>query len=254
MKSLHSIFLFCLFLGFTACNNDDEQPEPVKTEFTGPKVNVGDGQAWAYIRTDEQQKPLAIGVQFDEAALTNLPSGSPHGDEFVLELPTDISVAPYNHITLDWNEHGHDPMHVYDLPHFDLHFYFMSMEQRDAISPFDSTEFNKPLAPEYLAPMYLETPGGVPRMGAHIIDLTSPEIAGTGTFTHTFIYGKYDAKINFLEPMITKAFLESKKQVHQEIRQPQAWQKTGYYPAQYTIQFDETTKTYSVLLEDLVQQ
>ena len=217
-------------------------------------MNIGDGQAWAYVRTDEEQNPVAIGVQFDEATLSNLPTGSPHGDEFVLQLPVEINVAPYDHITMDWIEHGHEPMMVYDLPHFDFHFYFMSMVQRDAITPLDSVEFNKPLEPQYLAPMYLETPGGVPRMGAHIIDLLSPEIAGSGIFSHTFIYGKYDAQVNFLEPMVTKAFLESKEHVHQEIRQPQAWQRAGHYPTHYSIEFDETSKVYSVLLVDLVER
>lgn len=251
MKVLQAIFISLLLISFYSCDKDD--PEVIQTEFTGLKVDVGDGHAWSYIETDEELNPISIGVKFDKDALVNLPTGSIHGDEFLLNLSTEISIAPYDHITLDWNEHGHDPNGVYDIPHFDFHFYFMSESERDLISPFDSIQFNEPLAAEHLAPLYLETPGGVPRMGAHIIDLMSPEIAGTDIFKHTFLYGKYDAEINFLEPMITKDFLESKTTIDKEIRHPESWQKSGYYPSRYLIEYDEATKVYSILLKDLVK-
>jgi hypothetical protein len=140
------------------------------------------------------------------------------------------------------------------LPHFDIHFYFLSEAQRDQIGPMDTIEFQKPIAPEFLPLNYLETPDGVPRMGTHMIDLESPEIAGTGVFTHTFIYGKYDAKINFLEPMVTTSFLESKENLEKEIRHPEQWQQEGYYPNKYTITYDASTRIHSILLENLVWQ
>lgn len=252
MKKL-PIFYLLLLLTFTYSCDKEEEEEMIQTEFTGAKVNIGNGQAWSYIETDEAGTPVAIGLQFGADALENLPTGSSHADEFVLPLPTEVAVAPYDHITMDWNEHGHPPMMIYDLPHFDFHFYFISASERDLIGPFDTIQFNRPLDPEYLAPMYLETPGGVPRMGAHIIDLMSPEVAGTGIFTHTFIYGKHDAEINFLEPMVSKAFLDGKQQVRQEIRRPQAYQTSGYFPGTYTVDYDTDSRIYTLLLTDLVK-
>lgn len=242
---------FLILLSALLCWGCDKDSANEARTLEGPKVAVGDGQAWTFVTLDNQEEPTRLGVRFSASALQNLPTGSPHGDEFMLALPSEISVEPYDHVTLDWNEHGHEPMHVYDLPHFDLHFYFMSPAQRDRIGPFDSTEFNRPLPADYLPPDYLETPGGVPRMGAHIIDLLSPEIAGTGVFTHTFIYGKYDGKVNFLEPMVTKATLDARTEVSQEIRWPEAWQREGYYPRQYHISFDAGTETYSIYLDEL---
>jgi hypothetical protein len=244
---LLSVLLFVFF----SCKKDET---PAVTEFYGEKVSVGNGQAWTYVQVDGQNNPISLGIQFDENALTNLPTGSIHGDEFLMQLPTEISVAPFNHVTLDWNEHGHEPMEIYDLPHFDIHFYFLSEAQRDQIGPMDTIEFQKPIAPEFLPLNYLETPDGVPRMGTHMIDLESPEIAGTGVFTHTFIYGKYDAKINFLEPMVTTSFLESKENLEKEIRHPEQWQQEGYYPNKYTITYDASTRIHSILLENLVWQ
>ncbi|MGB3619377.1 MAG: DUF5602 domain-containing protein, partial [Catalinimonas sp.] len=227
MKALRLALLLPLLAAAVACDNDKDA---TPTEFTGPRVAVGDGYAWSYVRTDAAGEPQEIGVQLDDGALRNLPNTGHHAHEYVLPLPDGSTVPPYNHITLDWNAHGHPPMNVFDKPHFDLHFYFISMAERDLIGPHDSTQFNRPLPAEHLAPMYLETPGGVPRMGAHVIDLQSPEVAGTGTFTHTFIYGKYDGTLNFLEPMVTRAFLESKASADQPIRRPAQWQESGYYP------------------------
>ena len=223
----------------------------VPTEYEGPKINIGAGNAWTIVKTDDDQIPIAIGVQFDGAILDDLPQEGMLPMEYTLALPSEIAVAPYDHVTMDWNAHGHPPMMVYDLPHFDFHFYFMSDAERDQIGPFDTLEFTKPLAPEHLAPLYLETPDGVPRMGAHIIDLMSPEIAGTGTFTHTFIYGKYNGKLNFLEPMVTNSFLDTQQNITKEIRQPEQWMEEGYYPENYKIEYDGSKDQYSILLMDL---
>ena len=238
---------------FAACDDDDANNETPQTTFTGEETSLGNGQVWSYVKTDDAGEPTAIGVQFTAAALNGLPTGHAHGHETVLALPDGISVPPYDHITVDWNENGHEPPGVYDLPHFDMHFYMMNASERDMILPTSENEFNKALPSEYLAPNYMETPGGVPRMGAHIIDLQSPEIAGTGSFTHTFIYGKFDGELNFLEPMFTKAYLESKPSLSQPIRQPQMWQKEGYYPQRYTISYDEASSRYTILLEGLTK-
>ncbi|MDC6350497.1 DUF5602 domain-containing protein [Zeaxanthinibacter sp. PT1] len=246
--------LFCL-LAFQGCKYYGEgaeyDHEEQQVKYTGEKVNIGDGQAWTIVKTDHYGNPLAIGIQFTKAALENLPSGHAHAHETVLQLPGGKPVAPYDHVTLDWNEMGHEPPGVYDLPHFDIHFYMISMAERDGIGPTDEAEFNKPLPGINLPPMYLETPGGVPRMGAHIIDLLSPEIAGTGIFTYTFIYGKYNGLMNFLEPMVTRDFLLTKERVSYEIRRPEAYQTPGMYPDELTICFDEETGIYTILMEGL---
>lgn len=241
-------FLLLATLLFTSCKDDDDVK---KTEFTGAKIAVGDGEAWSFVKTDDAGEPISIGLKFDEKALQNLPTGASHGHEFLLKLPADVAVAPYDHITFDWNEHGHEPPGVYDLPHFDCHFYFISENERSAIGPFDTVQFNKPLPAENLPPMYLETPGGVPGMGAHVIDLTSPEVAGTGIFTKTFIFGKYDGELTFLEPMITIDYLKGKPNEGNPIRQPQKWQQSGYYPTSYAIRYDAAKKEYTIALEGL---
>lgn len=246
------LILSLLVLALSCTENEDPMVE-LPTEYEGQKVAIGDGFAWTYVMTDANHTPTSIGVRFNGTIMDDLPTEGILPTEFTLELPSDIDVAPYDHITMDWNAHGHPPMMVYDKPHFDFHFYFMNQAERDQITPFDTVEFTKPLAPENLAPLYLETPDGVPRMGVHIIDLMSPEISGDGSFTHTFIYGKYDGELNFLEPMVTKEFLDSKQHVMKEIRQPEKWMEEGFYPSAYEIHFDEEEDLHSMKLMNLAK-
>lgn len=245
------LIILSLFIAAVSCDKSSDPIIELPTEYEGPKVAIGDGFAWTFVETDEDQNPTVIGVRYDGTIMDNLPTEGILPTEFTLELPSEINVPPYDHVTMDWNAHGHPPMMVYDLPHFDFHFYFMNEAERDQISPYDTVEFQKPLAPENLAPLYLETPDGVPRMGAHIIDLMSPEIAGTGKFTHTFIYGKYDGALNFLEPMVTKEFIDSKEHIEQEIRQPEEWMESGYYPTHYRIHYDEGNDLHTLSMKNL---
>ena len=98
---------------------------------------------------------------------------------------------------------------------------------------------------------YIMPPGTqVPHMGAHALDSTAPELQGK-PFTYTFLYGYYNGRVHFIEPMITKAFLETKTDVTVPLKSPAAYQKTGYYPQSYSIKFDKVRKEYSVTLEGL---
>jgi hypothetical protein len=76
------------------------------------------------------------------------------------------------------------------MPHFDVHFYIISPEERDKItaSGEDCKNLSKELAPEYVPEGYISTPGEVPRMGAHWINPEAPEFNGQ-PLNETFIYG-----------------------------------------------------------------
>ncbi|WP_116124310.1 DUF5602 domain-containing protein [Lewinella sp. IMCC34183] len=245
--------LILLALSFAACEDDDSLT-PQSTVLTGSPQSVGDGEAWTEVTLAADGEPNAVWVVMTPGALENLPTGHAHAHEFLLPLPAAAGVPPYDHATLDWNEHGHAPPGVYDVPHFDVHFYFISQAERDFIGPNDTTEFNAPLPAEQLAPMYLETPGGVPRMGAHVIDLESPEVNGSGPFTHTFIYGKYAGELNFLEPMVAESFLRTQPDVSAPLRLPQTFGRPGYFPASYAVHYDAAANVYRVGLTDLTLQ
>ena len=170
---------------------------------------------------------------------------------------------------VDWNPNGHEPDHVYTLPHFDFHFYQVTNAVVMAILPSDPQYAAK--AASFPAAQFVPTGyvaasvlGGttaaaatVPMMGLHWLDTSAPELqrppAGK-TFTETFIYGSYDGKFIFIEPMITKAYLESLKGttgMQRNVAVAAQVASPGYYPSAYSIRYDATAKEYRIALENL---
>jgi hypothetical protein len=125
---------------------------------------------------------------------------------------------------------------LYDKPHFDFHFYIIPESERIAIPPYqiDSTGFLNFPAPGYTPATYVPTPGGVPQMGTHWIDFTSPEFNGQ-PFTQTFLYGTYNGKVAFYEPMITKAFLDANASFERPFGVAAKYKESGYYPTKMRI-------------------
>lgn len=232
-------------------------PAPAAGTYRGPSRDMGQGRAHAFITLDASGKPTAIGVRMSETALTGLPAEPPSdadGWEYVLSLPKEAAVSGYDHIVIDWNPKGHIPPGVYDKPHFDFHFYLINPEQREKITAKgeDLARAHKAPAPEFMAEGYVLPEGTeVPRMGAHAIDPAAPEFNKL-PFTKTFIYGFYDGQMIFVEPMMTKAFLETKPNVTDQIKLPKAYSKHAYYPTSYGVNYDAAKQEYDISLEGLV--
>jgi len=216
--------------------------------FYGPTVPVGNGIARAWITQDKNGVPLAAGVTLSEKALEKLPG---HMEDYVLNFPNQAGTNFYTHALIGWNPEGHEPPGIYDLPHFDIHFYIVSNEERMAIGPDDLEQFEKLPAPIYTPPAYFKTPGGIPQMGAHWVDVLSPEFQG-GIFTKTFIWGSYDGEFIFWEPMVSKAYLLSKPNDELLLRLPSAYQREGWYATKYKVSYSSSPGAYNIALTGLV--
>ncbi len=231
----------------------------------GPAVRLGDGSARTYVIV-ESERPLEVGVAVDQAFLTSLPEdGAPGGlvmpnghsmFEYALEMPEGHG-TPFQHATLDWIPAGHEPPGIYDKPHFDVHFYTISAEERRAIRPDDPTFLEKGarLPEAEFVPAGFVDPGmgAVPMMGVHLVDPTSPELRAEAPepFTHTFLYGSWDGRLIFLEPMVTTAFLAEKHDLSFPIAVAERYDPEGYYPASYSIRWDDAAGEYRISLTDL---
>ncbi|WP_247237814.1 DUF5602 domain-containing protein [Telluribacter sp. SYSU D00476] len=235
----------------SSCTPKDE----VKAADTyyGSEVSVGNGTARTFLKVDNAGNPVSVGVKLTEAALQNLPDGHNHrvqhteAPSFPLPLPQQKLRTPFDHVTLDWNPVGHPPENVYDKPHFDIHFYMMSEQERMAIGPEDPKIEELPEA-RYMPETYVPIPGGVPQMGKHWVDPASMQ----QPFTHTFLYGTYNGRVTFYEPMVTLSHLQSKTKSVSPIAQPRAFHKTGlYYPSTYRIEYSEQEKAYFIILDGL---
>lgn len=223
-----------------------------KTLFGEPQ-RVAQGTARSWVALDPRGRPIALGVEMADQALSGLPACD---EEYVVPLPPGAAVPPFNHITLDWNPHGHIPPQIYDVPHFDFHFYMMTQEERARITATgeDVARVQRKPPADAVPEGYIYATGGdEPGMGAHWVNPESPEFHGT-PFTHTLIYGFYDGRMNFIEPMVTLPFLRTKPDVTAPMAQPKSYHEHGYYPTRYRIQHvpDADGGTTRVSLEGLV--
>lgn len=242
------LLLAALTFSLTACDKDDDpQTEGI---FYGKSASLGSGSARAYIEIDANGAPKQIGIAVSENALETLPT---HDHPLTLELPAEaVGKTPIKHITFDFQAHGHEPAGIYNVPHFDCHFYKITEAEKLLIGTNDADKLaNAPDSTLIPAP-YFPT-GPVPQMGVHWVDPTSPEFNGQ-PFTNTFIYGAYDGKVIFYEPMITVDMIKAKQHHHFEIRQPQQFIPAGYYPMEYCVRWNETAKQYEIALEDLTNR
>ena len=210
----------------------------------GLAQKVGNGTVRTFIMVDEQNPdvPIEVGVALSESAMEGLPkpmamnpaamaAGAEHMDmhNWLLDLPSK-NPTPYRFVQFGWNPKGHEPPGVWDVPHFDFHFYTVPVSVRNSILPSDPQFAEK--AARYPAdslrpPFYLDaaaaaktTPAAmtVPEMGLHWIDVRTPEVQAIAgkpeaykPFTKTYIYGTWDGEFIFGEPMITRAYLLEKR-------------------------------------------
>lgn len=240
----------------------------------GEPVKVGNGRARSFVVLDQKNggAPLELGVAFDEQAMDGLPApmtmppgdGAGHLDMHVYLLPLPAgNPTTVDLLELDWNPVGHEPAGIYDKPHFDFHFYGITLAERNAIDPADplyaARAANFP-APEFIAPGYLPPTvlaGGapaeavaVPRMGMHWLNpAIAPELPPTlQPFTATFIYGSWDGRVIFAEPMVTRSYILSKPNATRQIPVAARHEVRGWYPSSYTVGYDERAKEYRVSL------
>lgn len=246
MKALFTSSLLALFF-ITGCNTNNDPSAPT---YKGAEQAIGNGKAYSWATFSSDGKPTSLGFTLTKGALDNLPHP---GLALVLALPTEaIGKTPFDHIMLDYLHTGHEPPGVYDVAHFDMHFYMQPLAERKAIPSYvlSPTKFDNLPAAGFIPSNYIRLPGGVPEMGVHWADPNSPELTGKGKFTETLIYGSFDGKVTFMEPMVTFDFLKSSPNLTKAMPLPAKFTKSGYYPMKYSIK--QVGDEIVVSLEDLM--
>ena len=281
----------CLPLALTLAGCNQKAPpaetpaQPAIERIEGAYTDVGDGRISTYADTEAGGGLKAIGVSFSSAFASAPPAT--HSDqhrctdrnknggverpaecnmwhEWVVPLPTEVSRRadiPFKWALINWNPMGHIPPGVYDLPHFDVHFYIEPIENVFAIEPgpcgpefvrCDQFELaKKPVPANYIHPDYKDVGAVAPAMGNHLIDPTSPEFHNQG-FTRTWIFGTYDGRITFYEEMLTLQYIRSKPDKCNPIKAPAAVDRSGYYPTVACVRYDATRDTYNISMEEFV--
>jgi hypothetical protein len=248
----------------------------------GSGTELGKGTVSSYAELNGKGEPAAIGVVFSPTALDGLPAGgSDHHHcvdrdkdgkvdhateciptfEHVIPLPDVVARrrdVPFKWVLLNWNPTGHIPPGIYDVPHFDIHFYMEPIARIFAIeSGLCGPEFvrcdqfeiaRQPIPANYLHPDYRNVDAVVPAMGNHLIDLTGPEF-NKQPFTRSWIYGVYGGRIIFWEEMVAHRTLRDKPQSCAPIKQPKAVATAGFYPTVSCLRHHAPTGETTVSLE-----
>jgi hypothetical protein len=254
--------------------------------FYGDRTSILGGRARTYVQLKEDGTPRALGLQFTRSMLSDLPYDPPFdgnncfdidgdgelsfhgampecagGYQAILFFPAKVverANLPFSWFLLNWNPMGHGPIGIYDRPHFDFHFYIMDYVDRNFIRPgpcgivVNCDDFQtaiKPVPSQFVPPDYRSFDAVEPRMGNHLVDVTSPEITGQDIFKRTFVIGAYDAKVTYLEPMITLEHLQSRPNECLPVKQPAGFEISGYYPTKYCIR--SRGGSYTISLEGL---
>jgi hypothetical protein len=240
MKKL--LILLTLPILFLSCKKNDVE----SGTFDGPEVSIQHGKGKSWLKLDVNGNPQQLGLTINDAALNSMPTMG-HDSKVILKLsPSAPGVTPFSHIQIDWNPHGHEP--IYGKPHFDFHFYMVS--EGEVLAATDVVKLEASPPPAYLPANFVPGPS-IPQMGKHFLEASSPEL-NNGPFTETFIYGTYDGKVTFYEPMITLDFMKSNPNFERAIPQPAKFMKAGNYPTKmYIKKHDGVT---DVVLTGFVQR
>ena len=237
------------------------------TEY-GEELEMGDGSVRLFLTYDPAtRKPAAFGVQWDTTwdslppMPAPLPPDGPGEWSWVPEMPgIATELLPVDHVSFDWNPHGHPPPGIFDVPHVDVHFYLISREQRDEITPGSCPDApfpvnceileraRSPLPPEAQPPRNTMLGSVIPFMGLHLLDPEADEFQGL-PFTNTFIFGQFDQRLIFIEPMITVDHFDGLTESDcRPIANPERFAEAGWYPTTYCARNNDGV--LSVTLED----
>jgi len=242
------LFTTTLFIG---CKKEEVEKFQI---FKGPEITMGSGKANSWFTINKNSVPQELGFEMTKESfngLTQSPTDFANAT-FVLQQDAKAKdLTAFTHLVINWNPQGHEPNNVFTIPHFDFHFYTITEAERMAIPPYmpATAALHDKLPPTGFMPASFQpTPGGVPQMGKHWGDnhLHLP-------FTHTMVYGSFNGKLAFLEPMVTKTLLESGEKISVAYDQPTLFEgKNKYYPTKYNIYMDASTHKHYVTLSDFV--
>lgn len=179
--------------------------------------------------------------------LQNLPATGHHGAH--IQFPR-VPGSPFEHAYFIFHSHGHPPEDIYNLAHFDFHLALIPSDDIQAI------RFEDPKGQILPPPGFMPSkavaqrlPGGgylnVPGEGVHWYYKDAPEWNG-GPFSETFLWGSFNGKVDFLEPMVSYQAMISTAKFEKKIELPKCVAKSAFYPSVYGWEqkYDQAGKMY----------
>jgi len=165
---------------------------------------------------------------------------SPVSDLNVLDTAI-TALTGLRSVSIDWYPCGHPP-NGYKFMHYDVHMYYVTEEQRNAMTcsvagavcpPEANAEFWKPMTRNMIAGFAMST-SAVKRSGMHYYNLQSPSMVSSEnawTWPEPMI-GSYGGNVSFFEVMVPYAFKGSHEEIvsymtRSDRHLPNSWDVTG---------------------------
>jgi len=172
-----------------------------------------------------------------------------------LELPEQgVAHTFFDHVVVNFEANGH-PSEVYEVPHFDLHFYGVPLSEQLQVTCIDEPMPSADsLPPSYIIPSTAESPSGtcVPEMGVHALDFSAPELSPTdpAPFEHHLVIGFHDGELTFIEPMIAQEILQDEFGLTLPVPRPEVLGQSTEWPARWTLAMDPETSEIHIAFRD----
>ncbi len=253
MKS--SIILFAIFTAaiLSSCKQDSNTITPVSKAKTyyGESMPFGGDSVRSWYKTDLNGALSSIGISFKQSAFAILETQP--DSMFMMMLPMGLNTSTswgIDHIEVDWSSMGDAAPSVYNIPHFDVHFFAVDTATQMGIAGGKDLQTAN-MSATFLPPDYILDTFSEEGMGVHAFDTTGKEFHGL-PFDHSFIFGYSQAKMYFIEPTVSKAYLDTKTNFSADIKQPQAFKFHGAYPTKYYIRYDSNTNEYQISIDNFV--
>lgn len=250
MKKRNGIFfsragLFAVFLSLPAMGLAGTPNKPIQ----GDLVKAWGGDVWSEATLDKDGRVDSLSLFISMDSIKGVPMMDM--ESALIPLPEVAREQTFfDHISLDWNPHGHEPVGVYTKPHFDIHFYHPTVKEVAAVDCSVQSLIPADIVADGFALPDLTAAGScVPGMGIHAAPVS--DFAPDYNFEETFIYGYYGSELTFFEPMITKEFFLEKKEVERELANPVTFNLIPQsLPHSYSVTYDEASDLYRLTFRD----
>jgi hypothetical protein len=243
-----------LLVGLTGCSSEDGDgpgPVPGADRQYGETAMLAGGEVSTWAELDDQGAIAQLGLTVAATAI----DAADRNEEVYPAVPASVQGStPFDHVGFGYQGQGHGPPGVYDLPHFDIHFYLVDDATRQAVDCVDEPMPAADRVPEpYFIPGTGLEPDGtcVPGMGIHALNPLSPELAQVEPepFTHTLIYGYHGGELAFVEPMVTQEWLGARESFSYDIQRPGGIAADQLWPNRLTGSYDANAEAYHLVFD-----
>lgn len=219
----------------------------------GPKVAMGNGSVFSWVRIVNNLTPVEIGIEMTPEVLNNLPKESGFINPVIVPLP-DIAteITPFNHIGINWNPENFSDIQSFKKAHFIFYFYTISLNDRKLIPAWSeetelafSTYPPKNYMPADYVPL-IKGIGSYAETGRHWLPQDPKRYS---PFSHTFTFGTYKGELVFMSQVVSFEFLKSVEKTNNLISQPLYYPINKPFPKEYAI-FINKNENYSISLKN----